>query len=177
MKKTFKGNIYLIGFMGSGKSTIAPKIAKIMNRPFFDSDSWIENKTGKSISQIFKEEGEDSFRKIEKDCLKMVSQMEQLVVSIGGGAIMFSENWINLKKSGIIIYLKCSFETLWLRIQNSVTRPLLPQDKNERYQEIKKLLVHRAPYYERADIIFPCKEGESPDKIAEQLIKQIRTFF
>ena len=162
--------------MGSGKSTIAPKVSQKMNRAFFDSDLWIENKTGKSISQIFKDEGEESFRETEKECLKMVSQMEQMVVAIGGGAIMFSENWINLKKSGITIYLKCALETLWERIQNSETRPLLPKNKNERYQEIQNLLTTRARFYERADIIFPCEEGDLQSKIADQLIERIRKF-
>jgi len=176
MKKNFNGNIYLIGFMGSGKSTIAPIIATKMNRAFFDSDSWIENKSGKSITQIFTKDGEESFRKTEKECLEMISKMEQLVVSIGGGAIMFSENWINLKKSGITIYLKCSLETLWGRIQNSETRPLLPKNKTERYRQIKNLLKIREPFYERADIIFPVEDGVSPDKIGDQLIERIRIF-
>jgi len=176
MKKSFDGNIYLTGFMGSGKSTIAPVLANKMNRASFDTDLWIENNYGKSIYQIFKDEGEESFREKEAYCLELVSQMKQFVVAVGGGAIVSSDNWINLKKSGIIIYLKCSMETIWERIKSSESRPLLPQNESERFEKVKSLLTLRSPFYERADIIFPCETGDSTDKTADHLKKLIEAF-
>ena len=173
MEKIFDGNMYLVGFMESGKSTLAPKLAEKLNRAFFDSDLWIENNSGKSIYQIFTEEGEESFRKIETDCIKMVLKMKHLVVAIGGGAIISSQNWINLKKSGIIIYLKCSLETIWQRIKKSANRPLLPKNSEEKYLQIKSLLTMRSPFYERADIIFSYKPGKSTKEVTDQLVKRI----
>ena len=176
MKKSFDGNIYLTGFMGSGKTTIAPVLAKKMNRASFDTDLWIENNYGKSIYQIFEEEGENRFRQKETYCLELVSQMEHFVVAVGGGAIVSSKNWINLKKSGIVIYLKYSMETIWNRIKSSDSRPLLPKKTSERFEKVKSLLIKRSPLYERADIIFPCEANISTDKITDQLIEQIEAY-
>ena len=176
MKHQFEGNIYLLGFMGSGKSTVAPILAKKLKRAFFDTDQWIENETRKSISQIFAEEGEDSFRQQEMKCFEMVSQMRQLVVAAGGGAVLYSKNWLNMKKSGLTVYIRCTPELLLERTKAGETRPLLAGNEEGRFNKIKNLLSLRAPYYEYADIIIEVVPGESVEFFARQLFQRLEEY-
>ena len=176
MKFIRDGNIYLLGFMGSGKSTIGPLLAKKLNLAFFDTDEFIENKTAKSISQIFIEEGENSFREQERWCIDLASQMTQFVIAVGGGAILSSDNWIKIYNSGITIYLKCPFKVIWDRIKNCDTRPLLSMNVNDRYRQVKDLLTSRAPFYERADVLFDCMDGESPASVVNRLVERLEGF-
>jgi len=176
MKHQFEGNIYLLGFMGAGKSTIAPILAKKMNLAFIDTDQWIENETGKSIAQIFAEDGEDSFRQYEKKCFEIVSKMSQFVVAAGGGAVMNSTNWLNMKKSGLTVYIKCTPELIMERTAKNKARPLLTGNKNDRFNEIKKLISIRAPYYEYSDIIIDVLNDEPIEKFANRIKKQLEVY-
>jgi len=167
-------NIYLIGFMGSGKSTIAPMLAKKLKRGFFDTDAWIENNSGISISTIFAEFGEHYFRELERQSIQIVTQMKNMVVSLGGGAILNSENWIQIKQTGVTIYLKCSANLLWQRLKNSPdSRPLLTGDESQKKITVKKLLTEREPYYSRADLIYLIKGNDSTDDVVNFIVCQL----
>ncbi len=177
MKIGFDQNIYLLGFMGSGKSTMGPLLAKKLKMAFFDTDECVENKSGKSIAQIFLEEGEFSFREQERLCIDMVSHLHQFVVAIGGGAVMFADNWLNIKNSGLTVYLKCPFHAIWDRIKESKTRPLLSTNNSQQqFTKMKELLTKRLPFYERADLIFQCQEGESAIETTNRLARQLEDF-
>ena len=172
MKIRNKNNIYLIGFMGSGKSTVGPLLAKKMDGAFLDTDAWIVSECGKSITKIFAEDGEAFFRGKEQEVIRLVSQLENLVVSVGGGAVMNSQNWLMLNKTGVIVYLQCDSESIYNRIKNDESRPLLNQSEDKK-AEIQNLLKKRTPVYKKADIIVDVSQLP-PDQIAEEIVNKIR---
>jgi len=174
MKLEFFGNIYLIGFMGSGKSTVGPLLAKKIKRVFLDTDEWIENETGLKINEIFTKKGEKWFREKESECIAMVSKMTEMVVSVGGGAVLKPENWLKLKCSGIAIYLKCKPETIIKRIEEDKTRPLIAGNPAQKLDRIKKLLIEREPFYEMADIIIDTSDHDSPEILADRIISRLK---
>lgn len=170
----YEKNIYLIGFMGAGKSTIGELLAKKLNRKFFDTDDLIIKELGISISQIFLERGELYFRDFESNMIKNVAKNIQAVIALGGGAILRQENWKVIKSSGVSIYLKWNIQTLLARILGDQERPLVkqkigPSGKNE----IERLLVEREPFYERADIILDCDKME-PAQIVNKIISALQ---
>lgn len=145
-------NIYFIGLMGAGKTTIGRLLAKQMGREFYDSDVEIERKTGVRIPLIFELEGEDGFRKRETAAIEELSQLNNVVVATGGGAVLNPENRILLKNSGKIIYLRAKVHDLYQRTRNDKSRPLL-QGANPK-QKLEQLYVARDPIYtELADYI------------------------
>jgi shikimate kinase len=109
-------NIYLMGCMGAGKSTAGRLLARVLGRDFLDLDEQIVARAGRSISQIFEDEGEDGFRQREHDALRQVAQRENIVVALGGGAVLRDDNWELIQQSGISIYLKVRPELLVQRI-------------------------------------------------------------
>lgn len=170
MKLQNQGNIYLLGFMGSGKSTVAPLLANRLKRAFFDSDDWIEKQAGKSITEIFHDFGEDYFRNLESEAIKIISKMDNLVVALGGGAILRPENWIKIKDSGVTIYLKCSPEVIFNRIKGQQEiRPLLMGEAHQKLNKIRTLLAEREPYYSQADLIINYSQGDSVAKMVNRI--------
>jgi len=109
-------NIVLIGLMGSGKSAVGRTIAKKLGRRFIDTDRYLERKTGKTIAEIFEQDGEATFRSLEKEIIKKISQYIGMVIATGGGAIKDLENFNYLKNSGWIITLYASPSVLYERI-------------------------------------------------------------
>jgi len=147
-------NIYLVGFMGTGKSAVGRELAKKKNNlekrwQFVDLDGLIELKAKRSISDIFAQEGEPYFRKIEKQVLKEVAKEKQFVVGCGGGIVINEENIKIMKASGVIICLSAKPEVILKRISGSTHRPLLKVDNP--IERIKLLLKLRSPYYAKAD--------------------------
>ena len=142
-------NIVLVGFMGTGKTAVAKEAAKKLNLKYVSTDELIEKKENTSITDIFSQKGENHFRRIEKDAIREVSNLEGVVVDAGGGAVTDPENVENLKKKGVLICLWAEPEVILERIKKFRHRPLLnvknPLDK------IRQLLDHRKPFYERAD--------------------------
>lgn len=120
-----KDNIALIGFMGSGKSTIGRILAKYMDMKFIDIDKMIAAREKKSIPEIFSEKGEQYFRKLERDIVKEESLNNNIVIATGGGVIIDNENIKNLKETSFVVYLDCTIECIYERVKNSKTRPLL----------------------------------------------------
>ena len=123
-----KDNIALIGFMGSGKSTIGRILAKYMDMKFIDIDKLIAAREKKTIPEIFSEKGEQYFRKLEREIVLEESLNNNIVIATGGGVIIDNENIKNLKETSFIVYLDCTIECIYERVKNSKTRPLLNVD-------------------------------------------------
>lgn len=142
-------NIYLIGFMGTGKSVVGKELARQKKMHFVDLDELIEEKEKREIVEIFAQDGEAYFRKLEKQLLNEISRKENYVVSCGGGIVIDPENIRIMKTSGIIICLSATPEVILKRTQKFRHRPLLnvvnPKEK------IASLLAARTPYYGQAD--------------------------
>ena len=139
-------NIYLIGLMGSGKTTLGKILSKKLDKHFYDSDQVIEEKLGVNVPMIFEYEGEAGFREREKDILKELVSKQNIVLATGGGIILSESNRDLLAKNGIVIYLKSNQKDLVLRMKNDKTRPLLKNGNVELI--IKKLCQEREPLYE-----------------------------
>lgn len=167
-----KKNIVLIGFMGTGKSEVGKELAKTLGYKFIDTDELIERREGISVSEIFDKYGETYFRKIESEIIKAVSVMENVVISTGGGAVIRSENRMNLKRNSITICLTASPEVIYERTKDYDNRPLLKTD--DTYMRIKELLKEREPYYSEADIKIDTTQLEA-QKVVETIMKEMRT--
>jgi shikimate kinase len=138
-------NIFLVGLMGSGKTTIGRSLAKRLNKRFIDSDHEIEARTGASIPLIFEIEGEASFRQREAEVIRDLTAQSDIVLATGGGAILRSENRAYLKERGTVIYLRASVNSILQRTSHDKNRPLL-QTPDPR-QRIEQLAREREPYY------------------------------
>ena len=161
--------ICLLGYMGSGKSTLGKKLAKKMDLEFIDLDKYIELKEGKTITDIFSESGEAIFRKIEKESLSVCLKKEKVLLSLGGGTPCFSGNMDLIKQSAISVYLDLSPKALQSRlIQGKSSRPLIANlSDNEMLSFIEKHLGERVSYYKQADIHFQPFDQEVNDLIEE----------
>jgi shikimate kinase len=164
-------NVVLTGFMGTGKTEVGRELARLLNLKLIDIDTEIEKAERTTINEIFKQFGEPGFREIETKMIKKISEMKNIVISTGGGAVLRDENVTSLMKNGIIICLTASPETVFKRLQNNTDRPLL-QAENP-FERIKDLLNSRKPFYEKADIMMDT-ENKTPLQIAEEIMEQIR---
>ena len=138
-------NIYLIGLMGAGKTTIGRHLAKSLKMPFYDSDKAIEDATGVDIPTIFEFEGEEGFRDREQKMIQLLTQMQGIVLATGGGAVLRKENRRLLKENGFVVYLQCSVDRILERTKRDTQRPLL-QTENPRAR-LEQLLAQREPLY------------------------------
>lgn len=133
-----KDNIALIGFMGSGKTTVGKVLAKYMEMKYSDIDKVIAAREKKSINDIFAEKGERYFRDLEREVIAQESLKNNCVISTGGGSILDNENIKRLKETSFIVYLDCTIDCLYLRLKNSNTRPTLnvAEDRRKRIEEL-----------------------------------------
>lgn len=143
---TLKGNIALIGFMGTGKTTISKALSKITGFQEIDVDEYIEKKSGRSISDIFEKEGEAYFRNLETEALQEISQESGKIISCGGGAVLRDENVEILKGGGVIILLTATPETIFDRVKDHTHRPILNNDMS--LGHVKELMEKREPRYQ-----------------------------
>jgi len=144
-------NIYLVGFMGTGKSSVGRQLAKERGGNFVDLDELIELKEQRRIVDIFAKDGEAHFRKIEKNILKQVSTQKEFVVACGGGVVLDKDNIKLMKKTGVMICLYAKPQVILKRVSANSDRPLLNVEKP--HKRIELLLKMRAPYYMQADKI------------------------
>lgn len=138
-------NIFLIGPMGAGKTTVGRHLAKTLNVGFFDSDRELESTTGVNIPVIFDYEGEKGFRKREQSMIDRLTQLTNIVLATGGGAILQQKNRQNLKTRGFVVYLQCTVDCQVKRTYRDRHRPLLQTD--EPRKKLQELLEIREPYY------------------------------
>ncbi len=160
-------NIYLVGFMGTGKTTVGKILAKRLNKEFLEMDEVIEQKSGKKITEIFKLHGEAHFRKLEKELLRNIANKENLVVSCGGGIVCDKENLAILKKTGIIFSLTASKERIYERTEKCKDRPLL--NVSDPLKKIEELLALRTPCYKQAHYLIDT-DKTGPEAVAEKII-------
>lgn len=154
--------IFLLGFMGSGKSTIGRQLSKLMNLPFIDLDHCIEIQESTSISKLFEERGEVYFRELETRTLrKLISENENVILSLGGGTPCFHNNMIDINNSGLSVYLEASPEELSRRLINEKDhRPLLAGKSDQELLEfIKMKLQEREAFYKRSKLTFDSEKG------------------
>lgn len=163
-------NIVLTGFMGTGKSGIGRILSKKLSYTLIDSDAEIEKEQKMSITDIFRQHGEATFRDIESDVIKRLSEMANVVISTGGGVVLRESNIENLRKNGVIVCLTASAETILRRVEHSNDRPLLQVDNP--LQKIKEMLSSREQYYRNADITIST-EGKSPKEIASEILEKL----
>jgi shikimate kinase len=164
-------NIFLIGPMGAGKSTVGKQLAKALGRDFYDTDKEIERRTGVSISWIFEMEGESGFRQREQKVLDELSQLKNIVLATGGGIVLPEENRRMLRSRGYVVYLSTSIEQLLRRTNKDKNRPLLQTD-NPR-ETVKALMAERTPLYQGvADIELRTGE-QSIQYVVSGLVNQL----
>jgi len=153
MNKPFT-NVYLIGPMGSGKTTIGQRLAIMLDLEFLDNDHELEEQTGASVNLIFDLEGEEGFRKRETAMLRTLTARKNVLIATGGGTILKSENRDLLKESGLVVYLQTSVSQQITRLSRDKTRPLLQSSNRE--EKLARLAKERNPLYqELADVTFP----------------------
>jgi len=170
LKKYKKNTIVLIGHMGSGKSIIGKKLAKILNWDHFDSDKEIEKKENKTIAQIFEIYDEKYFRRNEELIVDSLTSKKYSIISLGGGAILSKRIRSQIKRKCISIFLKVDIKILIKRLKNSSRRPLLFNTNIK--DKIVSLNSERLKYYNQADIIID--NSESLNKILKNIIKILK---
>ena len=167
--------ITLIGFRGSGKSSVGPLLAERLNMAFVDTDQQIEENTQKSIPDIFAEQGEDYFRKIEAETLQTIYQKENQVVATGGGAVLNPQNQLLIQENGPVVWLQADVETTLKRIHKDqaagATRPALTDLDFK--QEVITLLEHREPIYRDLSDMQIDTVDSTPEQIVELILPRI----
>ena len=161
-------SLYLIGMMGSGKSSTGRPLAERLGYGFVDADAVIEKVAGSSISEIFERDGENHFRDLETQVLRSISERHSLVVATGGGIVTRSENW-GMMHQGIVIWLDVERDQLLLRLQkDSTQRPLL--QVNDPGEAVDEILSQRRPLYNEADLTVVVGT-ETADVVADGIIQ------
>ena len=162
-------NIYLVGFMGSGKSTVGKILAEKLNMKFVDIDKLIEEKEGMKIKDIFEQKGESYFRVLERKQIEAIVNQEGLVVSTGGGLGANLDNMNLMKKNGDVVWLDVSLNTVLDRLKNNQDRPLLKQP----IEKIKQLFEERKNVYRLANIRINA-DKKTPSQIVEEILTKIK---
>lgn len=164
-------NIFLIGFMGAGKSTIAKALCKELQMQLVEMDARIVEEQGMSINDIFAQYGEDHFRDIESQLILTLGEEGNTIVSCGGGVVVRSQNIEFMKKSGKVVFLSATPETIYERVKNSTDRPILNGHMNVEY--IAELMEKRRALYEAAADIKIETDGKSRSVICKEIMERL----
>jgi shikimate kinase len=161
--------IYLVGFMGSGKTTVGRELAARIDAPFFDLDELIEASENLTIKDIFAQRGEPYFRKRERDILRSTKNLDAAVIATGGGTFTFDENIQFIQSEGLSVYLSAPYALLRARVNlKAGDRPLFTDDV-----AAHELYANRIRYYRTSDITLDIREEETPAEIAERLLLEL----
>lgn len=168
-----KTSIALIGFMGTGKTAVGKALAERLGKEFVEVDSLIEQKAGKTIPEIFQQDGEIAFRELEIEVIKEVAPKKNTVIACGGGVVLNRINIDRLRKECILVYLTAAPEVILQRTTGDKNeRPLL--HKSDKAAQIRELLRFRQPFYERAADIKIDTSTLDINSVAEQIIKKVK---
>lgn len=162
-----KQHIFLIGFMGVGKSTISKALKDYYDVEEIDTDAGIVEKEGMAITDIFAQKGEEYFRQAETSMLETLKSCKPAVISCGGGMVMRQVNVEKMKEQGVILLLQAKPETIYERVKDSTQRPLLNGHMNVDY--IRSLMEERRPKYEAAADFSVSTDGKTPEQIAKEI--------
>lgn len=161
-------NIILIGYMGCGKSTLGKKLSYLLRRPYLDTDKMIERKEKKTINAIFASVGEAAFRDMETACVEsLFAYRQDHVIAVGGGLPIRECNRELLRKLGTVVYLRASADTIYERLKDDHTRPLLRGDNPQR--RIKEMLAERGPVYEETAHVVIDVDQKEFDTILQEI--------
>jgi shikimate kinase len=164
-------NIYLVGLMGAGKTTVGRQLAQRLGKRFHDTDQEIESRTGVRIATIFEIEGEAGFRARESQALAALTAMQDVVLATGGGIVLLPENRAALKAHGFVIYLRAQPRDLWARTRHDKSRPLLQTE--DPLKRLEELFAVRDPLYrEVADLVVDTGR-QSVSTLVGQLLKRL----
>ena len=164
-------NIALIGFMGTGKTSVGRIVADQLHFEYVDTDELIQSQTGRSITDIFTKEGEPAFRALEQKTVEELVGRMKTVISTGGGLPVNPKNLASLKSHALVVSLWSSPEKIWERVRHQSHRPLL-HDKNPQ-AKIRELLDAREPFYKQADVLLNT-DLRSVREVAQQVVHQFR---
>ena len=168
-----KTSIALVGFMGTGKTAVGQLLAKKLNRKFIELDSLIEQKAGKSIPEIFQQDGEMAFRELEIEVTKEIAERKDAVIACGGGIVLNKINIDRLKEGSMIVYLTASPKVILKRVSNEAgRRPLLEVDNPT--LTIQNMLKSRKPFYQRAADIQINTSKLGIKTVAEEIIEKLK---
>ncbi len=163
-----KANIFLIGMMGSWKSTVGKKLSTALNLEYIDTDDEIEDATGESIAEIFSNRGESQFREMESAYFVEKSQQEGLVISTGGGIVVTEANRLALQKNGITFFLQASPETLSSRIKDTDKRPLLHDE--EPILKLSQIWKTRKDFYIQSSHHIIETDRDNPQQVTQKIL-------
>jgi len=164
-------NLALIGFMGTGKTSVGRLVAEHLKFDYLDTDDVIQSRTGRIIAEIFSTDGEAEFRKLERELVGELATRTKTVIATGGGLPTQIDNLTGLKTHALVVCLWASPEKIWERVKNQSHRPLL-QDADPQ-QKIRELLAAREPFYRQADVLLNT-ELRSVREVAQQVVHQFR---
>lgn len=161
--------IYLVGFMGAGKTTVGRELAARLDVPFFDLDDLVEAAEKTSIKDIFAQHGEAYFRKRERDILRATKYLDSAVIATGGGTFTFDENIQFIQSEGLSVYLSAPYSLLRVRIgDKAAERPLFRDD-----DAAHELYANRLRYYRMADVTLNVRDDETTPEIVERLLLEL----
>jgi shikimate kinase len=164
-------NIALIGFMGTGKSSVGRLLAQHLHFKFVDTDELIESRAGRKIVEIFAQAGEEVFRGIERQVVTELGKMQRTVISTGGGLAANAENLASLKSHALVVCLWASPDAIWERVHTQTHRPLL--QGGDPMQRIRELLAKREPFYKQADVLLNT-EMRSIKEVTQHVLHQFQ---
>lgn len=165
-------NVFLIGPMGSGKTAVGKQLARLLHLHFYDSDAEIEHRCGVDIPFIFEKEGETGFREREREVIDSLTQMQDVIVATGGGAVLSPHNREHLASRGCVVYLQTSVDQQLERTRHGRQRPLLFTEDPER--KLRELLNFRAPLYESIAAIVICTDGRQVRAVADEVVQRLQ---
>ena len=159
-------NIVLTGMMGTGKSVVGKRLSKKLSMKYIDTDEMIVQDVGRPINKIFEIDGETGFRKVERNAVKMISLLDNYVISCGGGVVLDSRNMDELEKNGLVICLIADPLVIYKRIKKTSQRPLL--NVKDPIQAIEELIKRRKKYYSRCNLMI-----DTSDKKINEVVDEI----